>query len=160
MHIQTSWHTHLYFLRANSECSGAVTVVPANFPEMHSGPVLMLGQGRRLDLYLKSPASWFYPSSTQTKASAPESQNVTHKHAHTTLSENCTCGFSSLTVCHAAVTQNRKNPEMILPDSPCLLHANGRLMGEMDPIDRLPSSQQKQRQHSDAAKRPYLKRGV
>lgn len=51
--------------------------------------------------------------------------------------------------CHT-LARNRKNPEMILPVLPCLLHANWRLMEEMDRIDRLPSSQ------FSAAKRLYL----
>lgn len=48
---------------------------------------------------------------------------------------------------------NGKNPEMILPVLPCLLHASWRLMEEMDHIDRLPSSR------FNAAKRPYLRDG-
>lgn len=74
-----------------------------------------------------------------------------------TVDEKCTCGFPCLPENHA-LTQNRKNPEMILPVVPCSLHANWRLMEEMDHIDRLPSSQQRQRRRT-AAKRPYLKRG-
>lgn len=97
-----------------------------------------------VDLYLNHQLPGFTP--------------LQHTHAKSmTVDEKCTCGFPCLPEYHA-LTQNRKNPEMILPVVPCLLHANWRLMEEMDHIDRLPSSQQRQRRHS-AAKRPYLKGG-
>lgn len=151
----------LWELTVNAE-----TVVPDNFPKMHSALVLMLDLGLRLDLYLNHQLPGFfwpleYTHKLQHKLPKMLEQlghadTCTNTHTESaTVDEKCTCTFPYLRE-YLTLTQNRKNPEMILPVLPYSLHANWRLMEEMDHIDRLPPSQQRQQQHS-TAKRPYLK---
>lgn len=118
--------------------------------KMHSVSVLTLDQGQRLNLYLNHQLLGSTPPQHEFQHQPPKCQNEeqdvnTHiKHTKSmTADEKCTCGFLCLPEYHT-LTQNKKNPETILPVLPCLPHANWRLMEEMDHIDRLPSSQQRQ----------------
>lgn len=103
-------------------------------PKMHSVPVLMLEQGQRLDHYLNHQLPGLSPL-WHTPPPAPSSQNVTiggltHTQ-HMTVDEKCRCWFPCLPE-FQTLTQNRKNPEMILPVIPCSPHANWRLLQEKD----------------------------